>query len=257
MKKNVLCVTFLSFILCLTACVNKEKKAFEEACLSKETAKMKAFVKNYPEANPALIDSAKVLITEWESDSADYVYICQEKDLLERFDAEERYIYNHPEGINITKVMKIHEEDAVEAEALMAKLEAMGEKIEIFDEGFKNRVFYSDPKNGIIFSSPDADGKGQGVMFEINLLPTFYDFHYSINFDDQEDNEIMCKMDKYSGSFTVTLYDKTVYLHAKGDVNSYRGEIDEEAYKNFMERIANINNGKEVYGNPTTTIKIY
>ena len=42
MKKNVLCVTFLSFILCLTACVNKEKKAFEEACLSKETAKMKA-----------------------------------------------------------------------------------------------------------------------------------------------------------------------------------------------------------------------
>lgn len=263
MRKKVLFMIAVNIVLCFTACVNKEQKAFDEAFLSSDIAKMKAFINNYPEADRSLLDSAKMIISEWETDSADFAYISQEKDLLKRFVAEEKYIEKHQGGNHLEEVYRLYEKDEDEAEALKAKAAVVNKKMELYNKRLKNKVFYSNPRNGIVLLPPNAEGKGQGVLFENRVNPfrdiihVFFDFHYTIDLEDLDDDDLFCKMDKYSGTFTVTLYEKKIYLKAKGDIDIYLSEPNEEFYKLVEDRVAKINNGEEVMGNPHTTISVY
>ena len=61
----------------------------------------------------------------------------------------------------------------------------------------------------MILSTPDTKGKGQGVIGELGgLLPIFYDFHYAIELENMNEEEISCKMDKYDAHFTVEINEK-------------------------------------------------
>ena len=257
MKKFLFYMIAVNITLCLVSCENKEKKAFEEAYSSLEISKMKAFVSNYPNADVELLDSAKIIISEWEADSADFAYICQEKDVVKRFEAEEKYIQMHEGGINMNKVYELYEKDEEEAEAIKAKEEAIKKKVQMYTKWLKNNVFYTNPQNGLILLAPDAEGKGQGAIIEIDYFPTIYDFHYTINLENMDDDDVVCKMDKYDRSFTATLYEKKITVKSKGYVDIYLGETDEKLYKSVEERVAKINKGEEVYGNPKTRVTIY
>ncbi len=148
------------------------------------------------------------------------------------------------------------EEDLAKAKAQAREI-AIENRMSYYSKAFKDVVFYEDENNCILLSSPDNKGKGQGIIVELGgLLPTFYDFHYSIDIDDLNEREISCNMDKYDASFTLELNGKSIYFRTKGDLKILRGEKDIEFYKGFMERVATINAGKEVYGNPQYRITV-
>jgi len=257
MKKSLFFLGFVSLILCLTACESKESKAFDAALQSRKISQMKAFLNNFTEADSLLIDSAKVILARWEQDSIDYASLCQMNDVVKRAGAEVSYMDSYPEGLYLDSVVARYEQDGPIAAEIVAKEEAINAKLEPYYKMFKDRIFYADPQNSIVLTVPDDKGKGQGVIVEMtSILPTLYDFHYSINIEDLEDKEIQCKMDKYSGTFTLELLEKTLYMQSKGETESYEGEIDTTVYNGFMERVANINKGVEMYGNPKYRITI-
>ena len=257
MKKILFFLGFVSLILSLTACESKESKAFDAALQSRKISQMKSFLNNFTEAGSLLIDSAKVILARWEQDSTDYASLCQMDDVVKRAGAEKSYMDNYPDGLHLDSVVVRYEHDGPLAAEIVAKEAAKNAKLEPYYKMFKNRVFYANPQNSIILTVPDDKGKGQGVIVEINsILPTFYDFHYSINLEDLDDDAIQCSMDKYNGTFTLELLDKTLYMQSKGETDSFDGEIDKDFYNNFMERVANINKGVEMYGNPKYRINI-
>lgn len=145
------------------------------------------------------------------------------------------------------------EEEIAERKA-EAQRNAIENRLAFYSKAFKDVIFYEDE---MILSTPDTKGKGQGVIGELGgLLPTFYDFHYAIELENMNEEEISCKMDKYDAHFTVEINEKKLYYRTKGNLEILRGEKDTEAYKSFLERVKEINAGKEVYGNPKYRITI-
>ncbi len=154
----------------------------------------------------------------------------------------------------ITKALT--EEEIAERKA-EAQRNAIENRLAYYSKAFKDVIFYENENNCMILSTPDANGKGQGMIGELGgLLPTFYDFHYTIDLKDLSEDEISCRMDKYDSSFTVEINGKKLYFRTKGNLEILRGEKDAEAYKSFLKRVKNINEGKEVYGNPKYRITI-
>lgn len=148
------------------------------------------------------------------------------------------------------------EEEIAERKA-EAQRNAIENRLAFYSKAFKDVIFYEDENNCMILSTPDTKGKGQGVIGELGgLLPTFYDFHYAIELENMNEEEISCKMDKYDAHFTVEINGKKLYYRTKGNLEILRGEKDTEAYKSFLERVKEINAGKEVYGNPKYRITI-
>lgn len=135
------------------------------------------------------------------------------------------------------------EEEIANAKAEI-KRKALENRLTFYSKAFTDIVFYEDENNCMLLSPPDANGKGQGLIGELGgLLPTFYDFHYAIDLENMNEEEISCKMDKYNAKFTVEINGKSLYYRTKGNLEILRGEKDEEAYKVFLERAKNINAG--------------
>jgi len=255
-KKGIVYTLMLCTVaLVLGSCTNKEQKAFDDAMQSRELAQLRQFISSFPQADPLLLDSAKVVLAEWVRDSADYAQLKQMKDVVERYGAEITYMDQHPEGLYIDSVNQMFQSDEGPAAEMIARQEAIEEHLQEYRKSFDKRVYYSDPTHFIVLTVPDDKGKGQGMMGDGWL--TYYDFHYAINLDDMDDEDIQCEMDKYDDAhFTLSLYDKTLYFQAKGDLERYDGEIDESLYKDFLERVAKINKGEDVYGNPSAFITL-
>jgi len=233
--------------------MSKEEKALEEAIQSKKLSELRQFISTYPDAEPLLLDSAKVLLKEWESDSTDYALLKQMEDIVERAGAEMSYMDQHPEGLFIDSVTLMYQTDEGLAAEIVARQEAIERHLETYRKAFGKYVFYYDPYHYIILTEPDDKGKGQGT-FADGIL-TYYDFHYAINLDDFEDEDIQCDYDKYNDAhFTLSLWDKSLHMQSKGDITSFEGEVDKTTRNSFLERVKMINNGEEVYGNPSVFI---
>ena len=92
----------------LCSCVNKERKAFDAAVQSREITKMRQFLTQYPEADSHLLDSAKVIIEEWASDSADFSKLKMAEDVVERVGLEMTYMDQHPDGLYLDCVTSMY-----------------------------------------------------------------------------------------------------------------------------------------------------
>ncbi len=148
------------------------------------------------------------------------------------------------------------EEEIAKAKA-ETKRKALENRLSFYSKAFTDIVFYEDENNCILLSSPDTKGKGQGMIGELGgFLPTFYDFHYAIDMENINEEEISCEMDKYDANFTIEVKGKRLYYRTKGNLGILRGEKDPKTYSIFLERVQKINTGKDVYGNPKYRVTI-
>lgn len=238
--------------LCLSSCVSKEQKAFEEAVQSRQLINIRHFLAQYPNADIQLLDSAKVLLNEWISDSVDFEELKTTEDVVMRAGLEMSYMDQHPNGLYIDSVAFMYQNDEKEAAAIIERREAIEQHLESYRKKFLNNVFYMDPLHCIILSEPDEEGKGAGTLMDGYL--TFYDFRYAIDIEDLNEDNIRCEYTVNGNRFTLELYDKRLYYRAQGQLETFDGEQNEEIYNSFMERVAKINKGEKVYGNPTVSI---
>ena len=142
--------------------------------------------------------------------------------------------------------------DEQKAAAIIERQEAIDQRLETYRKQFVNRVFYMDSYHCIILSAPDDKGKGVGTLMDGML--TFYDFRYNIDIENLDEDEINCEYTVDGRKFTLEVFDKHLYYSAQGQVESFNSEKNEELYKSFTERVAKINKGEKVYGNPTVSV---
>lgn len=239
MKKK----TFISFAvivlsLVLGSCTSKDRKAFQTAVQSRQMSQVRQFVADFPEATE-LIDSAKVILSEWMKDSADYVEIRATADIVERYDLEVNYSVTHPDGLYLDSVKIMLSADVSEAQSIKARREALAQHLEDYRKKIENIVFYQDLDGGRLFvfmTPPDQEGKGMGVFGSIidgwnGILNDGFKFRYEINTEDFEDDDIICHNLDNDANFTIEIYDKTLYLTARGNLERFLGERDPESYK--------------------------
>ncbi|MCR5180184.1 MAG: hypothetical protein K6C30_03065 [Bacteroidaceae bacterium] len=249
-KSSVISILLSAFVLTFVSCVSKEEKALEAAIQSRDLSQLRQYLTTFPDADSLLLDSARAVLANWVSDSTDFASLKQLEDVVERAEAEVTYMNNFPEGLYIDSVAQMYQTDESEAVAIVARREAIAQYLDPYRKKFDKHVYYMDAYHYIILTAPDDEGKGQGTL--VDGILTFYDFHYAFNLDDFDDEDIQCSYDKYEDAhFTLSIYDKTLYMQSKGELNSFDGEIDEKTYQDFLERVAKINQGQEVYGNPT------
>ena len=234
-------LSFIGLIFCFSSCINKEKRAFDKAVQSCKMEQMRNFLLQYPNADKMLLDSARVILAEWESDSIDYAAIKAIKDIIERSGAELSYMDRHPQGLYIDSVSLMYQDDEEIAAAIISKQEALEQHLDEYRGQIKDIVFYYSKEGGreyIILSVPDKEGKGRGVWG--NIIDGWSEFNsadwfdYAINTEDFEDDDIMCKL-KNGASFTIEIYDdKSLYVTARGNLFSFIGEKDSNSYKSFF-----------------------
>lgn len=255
-KRRIIKVLMLPVIAaCFFSCIdNKNKQAFDAAVQSRTLSELRQFLIQYPEADSLLVDSAKIILAEWERDSADFAELKLKEDVVERVGLEQSYMDQHPEGLYLDSVLLMFQNDESIAASIIERQEAIRQHLDSYRKKFVNYAFYADPYHCILLTEPDENGKGIGTLFDGIL--TYYDFRYSINIEDLEDKDILCNYIVDDKNFTLSLYEKTLYYSAQGNSESFDGELNEKFYKDFLERVAKIKKGEKVYGNPTVTISI-
>lgn len=180
-----------------------------------------------------------ILLVSCKKDSHTYVYRPITTNL-------EKKVYEPKKSQSVTMITPPATSSFEDSKAIAAS-----NRVNYYTKAFKNTVYYADASNCIILTTPNEKGKGQGIIGELGgILPTFYDFHYTIDLENFDEDEIRCEMDKYNSTFTIELKGKSIYFRTKGELEILHGEKDEKGYQSFLERVDNINKGKEVYGNP-------
>lgn len=234
--------------LCLNSCISKEQEAFQKAIQSREISQIRQFLEQYPNADSLLLDSAKVILDEWSKDSIDFAELMKTEDIVERAGLEMSYMDQHPEGLYLDSVKFMYQSDELEAAAIIERKEAIEQHLESYRKQFVNKVFTVDAYHFIVLSAPDEEGNGVGTM--VDGLLTYYDFRYSIDIENLEEDEISCEFTAYGSEFTLELYDKQLIYTRRDDIVTYYAEKSEELYESFLERMAKINKGEKVFGNP-------
>lgn len=238
-KSTLISLAAIALSLSLGSCTSKEEKAFQAAVQSRQIAQLRQFVADFPEAT-ALLDSAKNILSEWVSDSADFVAIKATADLVERYDLEVDYTFRHPEGLYLDSIIALLKEDATEAEAIKVRREAVAQHLEKFRKQIEDIVYYEDMGEGsriyVFMTPPDPEGKGMGVLGSIidgwsGILNEAHKFRYAINTEDFEDDDILCHFVDNNANFTIEIYDKSLYITAHGNLEHLLGERDPEGYK--------------------------
>lgn len=240
-KSTFISLAAIVFSLGLGSCsgTSKEEKAFEAAVQSRQISQLRQFVTDFPEATE-LLDSAQNILSEWVSDSTDFVTIKATADIVERYDLETNYALAHPEGLYLDSVNAMLAADTSEAEAIKAHREAVAEHLEKYRKEIEDIVYYSDNGDGSRFFfymiPPDSEGKGIGLLGDVGKgWKDFEDnypggkFSYEINIEDFEDDVIICRTKK--NTFNIEIYDKSLHITSKGSYYSLIGERDPETYK--------------------------
>lgn len=240
-KRLYLFVMMLTALAALTNCTSKEEKALTAAIQSKQTARLRQFIKECPAEKTQWIDSARVVLAEWEHDSADYYEIKQIKDVVKRAGAEITYMDHHFMGLYIDSVCSMYVTDGPEADAIIARREAIDRHLEPFRKQMKDIVFYRTEGDNwrhiVMLDLPDEEGKGRGMYLYLPtnanwaFLGSKEPFTYSINLEDFNDDDISCRWDDGNGLFIIELYnDKSLYMTNQGELRGFMGERDPETY---------------------------
>ena len=242
-KKTIIGVSLPIMLLGLTSCDNKEKKALDSAIQSRELSQMRQFINQYSDANKELVDSAMVILAEWEQDSADYTNLINMDDIVERAEAESLYLNNHPDGLYKDLVTNMYATDEPEANVIIERRNAIRECLDEYSKNFTNYVFYnSDDNSPICLTSPDENGNGIGFLYTPFGYVCFY---YSINLDDLDDDTIQCvyylKNNKET-HFTISLssIDHCFYYKIKGKTSRWYGQLEKDFYASFLKRAEEI-----------------
>lgn len=236
-------LTFISLAaivlsLSLVSCTSKEQKAFQAAVQSRQISQMRQFLADFPEA-AELLDSAKNILSEWMSDSADYAAIKATADIVERYDLEVDYRFAHPDGLYLDNVNAMLDDDISEARAIKAHREALAKHLEEYRKEIEDIIYYQNLDGGrhfVFMTPPDQEGKGMGLLGTIvdgwgGFLNEAYKFRYEINTEDFEDDDIICHNIENNTNFTIEIYDKSLYITARGNLENFIGERDPEGYK--------------------------
>ncbi|MBR5052615.1 MAG: hypothetical protein IKW91_05270 [Bacteroidaceae bacterium] len=237
-KSFSLCLMLCASAFIFSGCVSKEQKAFDESVASRQISQLKQFIADFPEAGE-LLDSAKLILSEWEKDSADYVALKQTEDLVERYNLERAYEFSYPEGLFLDSVYAMMTDDAPVAQEILAKRAAIQGHLDEYRKKIENIIFYQSFEGGrhaIVMTPPDEEGKGKGAWVTIidgwgGILDDGIKFRYEINTEDFEDDDIICHNIDNNALFTIEIYDKTLYVTVRGDLESFIGEKDVEEYK--------------------------
>ena len=250
MKKSTL-ISLAAVVLSLSlgSCTSKEQKAFQAAVQSRQISQLRQFVADFPEA-AELLDSAKNILSEWVSDSTDYVAIKATADIVERYDLEVNYSFIHPDGLYLDSVNSMLADDAPEAQAIKTHREAVAQHLEKYRKEIEDIVYYQDLDESRLFiymTPPDLEGKGMGVMGLIvdgwgGILNQAEKFRYQINTEDFEDDDIICHWVDNGSNFTIEIYDKSLYFTSRGKLEHFLGERDPEGYKAGVKALDEIKN---------------
>ena len=238
-RKNII-VVFATF-LCLTSCTDKVKQAFEESVDSHQLSQLRQFIANNNQANPALLDSARVLLALWEEDSTAYAQLKQEENVLERYQLEQNYMSKYEDGIYFDSVYAMLNTDESIAQEIIEKQKALSQHLEKYRKLVENNIFYrSDDgvRRVLVMSVPDESGKGIGIYTSViedwGIVGNKIKFEYEINTEDFDDDDIICRGDNES-YFTVEISDRTLWITAQGEIKMYNGERDNKNYKEWLE----------------------
>lgn len=240
-KSFSLCLMLCASAFLFIGCANKEKKVYEEAVSSRQISQLRQFVSNFPEAGE-LLDSAKIILSEWEKDSAEYVALKQTKDLVERYNLERAYVFSYPEGLYLDSVYAMMNEDEPFAQEILAKRAVIEEHLEKYRKEIENNIFYQSFEGGrhaIVLTPPDEEGKGMGAYVTIidgwgGILNDGLKFRYEINTEDLDDDDIICHNVDNNSLFTIEVSDRTLYLTVRGNFEMFIGEKDVEEYKSAI-----------------------
>ena len=238
-KLKIISLAAVVLSLSLGSCTSKEQKAFQAAVQSRQISQLRQFVADFPEA-AELLDSAKNILSEWVSDSTDYVAIKATADIVERYDLEVNYSFTHPDGLYLDSVNAMLADDVSEAQAIKAHREAVAQHLEKYRKEIEDIVYYQNMMEGgrlfVYMTPPDPEGKGMGVLGTIidgwnGILNEAYKFRYEINTEDFEDDDIICHSVDNGSNFTIEIYDKSLYITARGNLEHFLGERDPEGSK--------------------------
>lgn len=242
---------FLAFAFCLCSCESKERKAYNESVNSRQISQLKQFISDFPEAGE-LIDSAKIILSEWEKDSMLYIELKQKEDVVERYNQEKIYLTTYPNGLYSEEVMnlmandeKVAEEAIAKQKIFLAEQEARQNHLDEFRKQLENTIFYSSFEGGrsfIIMNSPNTEGKGMGVWGTTidgwgGALDEGIKFKYEINMEDFDDDKIICHNVANNSLFTIEIYDDILYVTARGESDRFIGERNVEEYKSTIPHI--------------------
>jgi len=235
-KKTIVGLSVPFFLLMLSGCESKEKKALDSAIQSRELSQMRQFITQYPDANQELVDSARIILAKWEQDSADYNSLKDMDDIVKRAQAEGLYMENHPDGLYKDIVTEMFKTDGPEAKAILERLLVIG-------EGFTNYAFYnSGNRYPICLTSPDENGKGIGFLY---TLFGYLCFYYAINLDDLNDDAIQCvyyieNNKEIHFTLSYSSNDHCLYYNIKGKISTWYGQLDKDYYDPFLKSVKEI-----------------
>lgn len=257
----------LVFICLLIGCSDKESAQYENVKASKDIGLIDQYLKLFPDAPYDHLDTIKKVRQNLMEDSLIFTNLMSSKDAIERYEIENNYVKDFPNGIHIAEVRKMLLKDKKEAMKLEKILKdksdesiavmianlpttvaVHGKTVERVEFKVDHTYYYYGHLKDTYNVKIDINS-GQAEIFLRTLYKEYkneeYSFFSSNTYSGSWKSIRVKRGNRYINALDIECGDISIYTTESLDY-AYINSVDERAYSNFSD--GNRTNALSIYG---------